>query len=143
MIYKTIPEQFHPRFEIVSCFVEHEGTFLLLQRSHHTSQPNKWGVVAGKIDPGEIPKEAMVRELMEETGLRIPTQELTYIDKVFVKYPAYDFIFHMFRAIFKKQPKVRINPREHEDFQWALPQDALMMDLVLDADECIKLYYGL
>src|SRR5436190_1919469 len=35
-------------------------------QQHH----NLWELVAGRIDPGETPKEAAARELIEETGFR-------------------------------------------------------------------------
>jgi len=42
---------------------------LLLERGATTRCPGAWEVVHGRIDPGERPAQAAVRELHEETGL--------------------------------------------------------------------------
>ena len=42
---------------------------LTLQRAHSTRCPTAWETVHGRIEPGERPEDAAVRELGEETGL--------------------------------------------------------------------------
>ena len=42
---------------------------LVLQRAEGTRCPGAWEAVHGRIEPGERPEEAAVRELREETGL--------------------------------------------------------------------------
>lgn len=39
----------------------------------------RWELPGGMIDAGETPREAAVRELKEETGVRIPTEALRYV----------------------------------------------------------------
>jgi len=49
----------------------HNGQFLLLRRSDRESfLPKVWGIPAGRVNPGEDPGEACLRELFEETGLQ-------------------------------------------------------------------------
>lgn len=67
MIHTTRPPDFNPKFEVVSCFVEYKGKFLLLLRQDHKSAPNMYGVPAGKVEEGETVHDTMVRELREET----------------------------------------------------------------------------
>ena len=42
---------------------------LLLQRATGTRCPGSWETVHGRIEPGERPEEAALREVREETGL--------------------------------------------------------------------------
>ncbi len=49
-----------------------EGRVLMLR--HHAD--NKWSLPAGAIEPGESPREAAVREVFEETGLKASPRDL-------------------------------------------------------------------
>lgn len=143
MIYKTIPKQFEPRFEIVSCYIESNGEILLLHRHEGKSEGGKWGVPAGKIEKGEDKYDAMVRELREETGLLISKDALHYLATVYVKYPAYDFIYHMFKTQVAKRPEIKVSEHEHQQFVWVKPRSALKMPLMRDLNPCIKMFYYL
>ena len=44
---------------------------LVLQRGHQTRCPGSWETVHGRIEAGERPEEAAVREVFEESGLRV------------------------------------------------------------------------
>ena len=55
---------------------------MLLQKRNPEKDtfPNLWDVsVAGHIEFGESPKEAALREVYEEVGLKLQTESLTYI----------------------------------------------------------------
>lgn len=141
MIYQEEPPSFHPRFEIVSCFLENDGEFLLLHRQDHKPQGNTWGVVAGKMDPGESADQAIIRELHEETGHAADPAKLEYFTKVYVRFPEYDLIYHIYRLPVSPRPNIEINPGEHKGFQWKTPAKALQEDLIHDLGACIKLFY--
>jgi 8-oxo-dGTP diphosphatase len=141
MIYKKEPKNFNPRFEVVSCFVEHDGDILLLHRQDHKPEGNTWGVPAGKIDKEEQLLNAMVREMREETGLDMAPESFSYFDKVFVRFPEYEFIYHMFHTKLAQKPQITISSGEHKDFLWISPKKALDMNLMRDLDACITLFY--
>ncbi len=143
MIYEKCPQNFNPEFDVVSCFVECYGEILLLHRQDHKPEGNSWGVPAGKVDYGENVQETIVREIREETGFVLPSSQLSYFEKVFVKYPDYDFIYHIFHTKLNDRQKVAINRTEHKDFRWLSPENALNMPLIRDLDACIKLFYKL
>jgi 8-oxo-dGTP pyrophosphatase MutT (NUDIX family) len=41
------------------------------------NQPSLWGLPGGKVDPGETPLQAIIRESYEETSLTIDSTQLT------------------------------------------------------------------
>lgn len=49
------------------CAIEHEGTVLLLRQAHREG----WSLPGGLLEHGEPPADAVIREVLEETGLRI------------------------------------------------------------------------
>jgi 8-oxo-dGTP pyrophosphatase MutT (NUDIX family) len=52
------------------------GRLLLAQRSRQVLQPGTWGTVGGAIDPGEQPKDAVLREIREELGFHATEADL-------------------------------------------------------------------
>jgi len=48
------------------------GRIFLMKRSRYVSNPFCWSVPAGRIDQGETPLEAALRELHEEAGYSRP-----------------------------------------------------------------------
>jgi len=47
-----------------------DGRILMIRQYRHAAHQYLWELVAGRIDAGENPREAAVRELIEETGYR-------------------------------------------------------------------------
>ena len=142
MIYRNLPKKFKPRFSVVSCYLEYRGQIVLLRRRENKSEGNKWGTPAGKIDGAETPLAAIIREVREETGQILAPAMFNYLDKVYVKYPDYHFIYHMFRAKLDSQPEIKLSPSEHLAYKWFTPQAAISAsDLVRDLDRCLKMSY--
>ncbi|MBK6974044.1 MAG: Nudix family hydrolase [Sterolibacteriaceae bacterium] len=50
-----------------------DGCFLLGQRGPGSFYPGYWEFPGGKLEPGETPRDALLRELQEELGLRVET----------------------------------------------------------------------
>jgi len=54
---------------IAIAVVEHEARFLIGQRPPGVPLAGLWEFPGGKIEPGETPEEAAVRECLEEAGI--------------------------------------------------------------------------
>lgn len=144
-IYKEPSAHFKPKIEVAALFIEHDNRILLLHRQEHKSQGNLWGIPGGKLDKGETPLQAVLREIKEETGYDFSKQLIENLGAVYIEYNDKDhFVYHMFRTKLIEDPSaVKINFGEHKGFTWVTPQDGLKLELIKDEDACFKLIYGL
>lgn len=64
-----------PRFRVgvAALIFDEQGRVLLFR---HTYRKFEWGIPGGALEYGEPPEQAMVREMLEETGMRIEVQRL-------------------------------------------------------------------
>ncbi len=143
MIYKDEPSGFNSKFSVVSCYIESDGEILLLKRQMNKSEGGTWGLPAGKIEGDESEFEAMRREVEEETGLKIPLDQIQYIYRLFVRYRDYDFIYHSFILRLSDKPTIVISQQEHSDYRWVKPLESLSLPLIPDLDACIRDFYNL
>ena len=60
-----------PTTEIAVAVVERDGSFLIGLRTAGLSLAGMAEFPGGKVEPGESPSAAAVRECLEETGLQI------------------------------------------------------------------------
>jgi 8-oxo-dGTP pyrophosphatase MutT (NUDIX family) len=142
MLYLNQPENFTPKFEVVSCFCEYNKKFLVLLRVPSSPQPNTWGMVAGKIDEGEQPQQAISREVGEETGIHASPEQFQLEKKTYIKYPEYDYIYYIFKLNLAELPQIALDPNEHQAYQWVSPDEGLALENQMeDLDTCIKLCY--
>lgn len=55
------------------CYIESNGRYLMLHRTkkEHDENKDKWIGIGGKLEEGESPEDAAIREAFEETGLEL------------------------------------------------------------------------
>jgi 8-oxo-dGTP diphosphatase len=59
------------RIQCVGAIIRDEdGRLLLIQRGHDP-EAGRWSLPGGRIEPGESDHQALVREMLEETGLTV------------------------------------------------------------------------
>lgn len=54
---------------VAVALVDRDGRLLVQQRPATGSMPGLWEFPGGKVDPGETPEQALIRELDEELGI--------------------------------------------------------------------------
>jgi 8-oxo-dGTP pyrophosphatase MutT (NUDIX family) len=125
----------------VSVFIDAGDESLFLLRQEDKPQGNTWAMLAGKVQPGEELADAMVREIAEEVGLKVSASELKYFGAYYVRYPKYDYIYHIFSLSLQDRPAILLNQSEHKEYRWLKPVDALKLNLIQDEDSCVKWFY--
>ena len=144
MNYEILPDNFNPKFEIVSCFIEHNGKVIILKRHNHKSQGGRWGLPAGKVEEGGDITRAIIREVKKKTNIHISFECIDYFKKTYHRHGDYDFAFHTFFIKLDFLPEVIISPNEHQEFTWKTPLEIIAMrkdEIVEDLDYICKLFY--
>jgi len=59
----------------VQAWIERDGTYLILKRNEEPFA-GEWDLPGGFVEMGESPADAVVREVAEETGLRVAPTEI-------------------------------------------------------------------
>ena len=73
---------------VVAALVREEGRILMSRRRPDQAMPNLWEFPGGKVEPGEHPEAALVRELREELGCDVEVDRIHEV--VFHAYPDFD-----------------------------------------------------
>ena len=106
---------------IVSSAICCKGKILLLERPKTASSfPGARSLVAGKIEEGEIPEIAAVREIMEETKMKVSSPDVSmppvYVREKDILWKVYPFLFKVNDA----DPKLN---HENVGFEWLSPEE--------------------
>lgn len=101
-----------------------ENKILLLKRSENTNWcPNCWALVGGKIEKGEAPEDGLVREVNEETKIKLEKYKLKKIIKI------NDVLEYLYLSKVDND-SVELNG-EHSDYKWYTLEEAKNLDNVV------------
>lgn len=100
---------------------------LVLQRGEGTRCTGAWEVVHGRIEEGERPEDAAIREVREETGLDIERLYNVTVQPFYLHMLGAVMLAVVFAA-FAAPGEVTLGP-EHAAFEW-LPVDAALARLI-------------
>nr|WP_272490833.1 (deoxy)nucleoside triphosphate pyrophosphohydrolase [Mesobacterium pallidum] len=98
--------------------IDRDGRVLLAQRPEGKSMAGLWEFPGGKVEPGETPEEALVRELQEELG--IDTWESCLAPLTFASHRYEDF--HLLMPLFAcRKWNGIVAPQEGQRIAWVKP----------------------
>ncbi len=114
--------------QVVAAVIFHEGKVFATQRGYGEWKDG-WEFPGGKIEPGEKPEEALIREIREELDLGIAVEQK--ICDVEQDYPSFHLSMQCFRCSIRTgEPRLL----EHEAARW-LEREALYTLSWLPADQ--------
>lgn len=117
-----------PRKIVVAGLVrDASGAVLLSQRRADQPMPLQWELPGGKLEPGESPTEALVRELREELGVQATVGGPYEI--IFHRYAEFDLLMLVYECALDRPPQAV----EVAEVRFVAPADLRGYD-VLPAD---------
>jgi len=110
---------------------------VLLTRRRIEPFKSQWCLPGGHIDPYEPAKEAIVREVKEETGLDFKARFFSYFDEII---PERDI--HAVVLVFAGHASGEISIQEDEvtDIRWFCIEETRSLDLAFTHNEILNTY---
>ena len=104
--------------EVVAALIWQGEKFMICQRPAHKARGLLWEFVGGKVEAGETPQKALIRECREEIDVLLSVGDV-FMD-VTHEYPDLTVHLPLFRAtVAEGKPQML----EHNDIQWITPQE--------------------
>lgn len=101
---------------VVACaLLDADNRVLIAQRPPGKAMAGLWEFPGGKVEPGETPEEALIREISEELGVKLTKPCLAPLT-----FTSFDYTeFHLLMALFvSRQWEGTPAAREHSALQW-------------------------
>jgi 8-oxo-dGTP diphosphatase len=104
---------------VAACaLIDADGRVLIAQRPEGKSMAGLWEFPGGKVDPGERPEDALIRELKEELGIVV--QEACLAPLTFASHTYEDF--HLLMPLYVcRRWEGTVTPREGQKLSWVRP----------------------
>ncbi|MDO4774716.1 MAG: (deoxy)nucleoside triphosphate pyrophosphohydrolase [Aerococcaceae bacterium] len=109
--------------KVVGAAIIQEGKILCVQRGNNMTLSGFWEFPGGKIEAGETPEVALIREIEEELSLKI--EVLDFVNETSYDYPFGKVILKTYTAYIKCGSLLL---SEHKNAKWLLPAELLSLD---------------
>ena len=104
---------------VAACaLIDSDGRVLLARRPEGKTMAGLWEFPGGKLDPGEMPEAALIRELREELGIDVSTACLAPFAFASHAYPGFHLLMPLFLC---RRWRGQITPREGQTLAWVAP----------------------
>lgn len=104
---------------VAACaLVDADGRVLVAKRPPGKAMAGLWEFPGGKVEPGETPEAALIRELNEELSIDVPPACLAPLTFASHRYDG----FHLLMPLFiSRKWNGRAHPREGQEIAWVRP----------------------
>ncbi len=116
--------------QVTAALIVRDDTLLICQRTRHQIVPLQWEFPGGKIEHGEQPKDALVRELDEELGIRARVGD--EVARIRHAYPGGKVVELRFYVV--REFSGEVENRIFRDVRWVPRQELPQYDF-LEADK--------
>ena len=116
--------------EVVAAIIRKGDTIFATQRGYGDFK-DWWEFPGGKMEPGETPEEALVREIREELSTEISVDKFLYT--IDYDYPTFHLTMHCYMCSLLCEA---LHLNEHEAARWLKGEDIHSVDW-LPADEVL------
>ena len=108
---------------IAHTLIEKDGKYLLIKRSKiKRGRPNVypyyWDIPGGSVGENELPREAALREAMEEVNQKIRIDKIIHEDSQFDASKDSVFTRLVYAGRILEERDIILDPEEHTDFVW-------------------------
>lgn len=111
---------------VAAALVDADNRVLIAQRPQGKQLAGLWEFPGGKLDPGERPEDALIRELAEELGVRVKAPCLAPL--AFASH-AYDD-FHLLMPLYVcRRWEGFVTPTEGQAVKWVRARDLRKYDM--------------
>lgn len=105
---------------VAACvLLDETGAVLIAKRPQGRPLAGLWEFPGGKVEPGEVPEDALIRELNEELGIEIGSDDLAPLTFISHAYPD----FHLLMPVYLcRRWRGAIVAHEGQDILWVRPE---------------------
>lgn len=100
--------------------IDSDGRVLLARRPQGKEMAGLWEFPGGKIEPGETPEAALIRELHEELGIETWASCLAPLSFASHSYPGFHLLMPLFAC---RRWQGIVTPREGQALKWVRAND--------------------
>jgi 8-oxo-dGTP diphosphatase len=120
---------------VAACaLLNEEGKVLIAKRPPGRPLAGLWEFPGGKVDLGEDPETALIRELLEELGIEIARADLLPLTFASHAHPEFHLLMPLYLC---KRWKGSIAAQEDQELLWVRPDELGLYDMP-PADEPLK-----
>ena len=119
--------------DVVAALIWEGDRFLACQRPASKARALLWEFVGGKVEPGETPEQALIRECREELDVTVAPRDIFM--EVIHEYPDLTVRLILFNAVIVEgTPKLL----EHHDLRWITTAEIDTLDFCPADEEILK-----
>lgn len=108
---------------VVGAAILREGRCLVARRSANMSAPSCWEFPGGKVEDGELPRGALVREIREELGVEVTAGD--WLGRGEQADGARVIVLDVYACELRSGEP---HPREHDACEWLAPAELRRLD---------------